>query len=132
MFLTMGTGFGAGLILNDRLHAGASGLAGEVGHIRLVAEGHEAYGKKVSWEAFCGGNGIAELAARRADAAADQARLRELFPDGSGEALAARLAGALPALSLVGEAACRGDLSHPEIRGAGLPRALPDAGVAFL
>ncbi len=70
VFLTMGTGLGAGLILNGRLHAGASGLAGEVGHIRLAAEGHEAYGKKGSWEAFCGGNGIAELAARRADAAA--------------------------------------------------------------
>ena len=34
-FCTMGTGFGAGLIIDGRLYAGINDLAGEVGHIRL-------------------------------------------------------------------------------------------------
>ena len=35
VFLTFGTGLGAGLILNGRLYSGSRGMAGEVGHIRL-------------------------------------------------------------------------------------------------
>ncbi|UCF33791.1 MAG: ROK family protein, partial [Phycisphaerales bacterium] len=65
IFLTMGTGFGGGLILDGRLYRGASFLAGEVGHIRLAPAGPEAYGKAGSWEAFCSGAGIARLAALR-------------------------------------------------------------------
>lgn len=33
MFLTFGTGLGAGFILNGKLYEGASGMAGEIGHI---------------------------------------------------------------------------------------------------
>lgn len=66
VFLTMGTGFGGGLILDGRLYEGACGMAGEVGHMRLDPTGHEAFGKKGSWEAFCGGNGIAAFARLRA------------------------------------------------------------------
>lgn len=65
VFLTMGTGFGAGLILNGKIHRGSCDLAGEVGHIRLAADGPAAYGKTGSWEGLCGGAGIARRAARR-------------------------------------------------------------------
>ncbi|NSW94436.1 MAG: ROK family protein [Bacteroidales bacterium] len=62
IFLTFGTGMGAGLILNGRLYSGTNDLAGEVGHIRLADDGPEAYGKKGSFEGFCSGTGIAHLA----------------------------------------------------------------------
>jgi len=65
IFLTMGTGFGAGLILNSALYRGTNDLAGEVGHIRLADDGPTAFGKTGSWEAFCSGTGIARLAALR-------------------------------------------------------------------
>ena len=65
IFLTMGTGFGGGLILNGELYRGTCDLAGEVGHIRLAEGGPTAYGKSGSWEGFCGGAGIAQLAAQR-------------------------------------------------------------------
>ena len=61
-FLTFGTGLGAGLILDDRLLRGANGNAGEVGHIRLAAFGPAGYGKEGSFEGFCSGGGIAQLA----------------------------------------------------------------------
>ncbi len=63
IFLTMGTGFGGGLILNGLPYRGASNLAGEVGHIRLAEAGPTAFGKVGSWEAFCSGTGIVRLAA---------------------------------------------------------------------
>lgn len=65
VFLTMGTGLGAGLILDGRLYAGATGDAGEVGHLRLAPDGPVGYGKAGSFEGFCSGGGIARLAALR-------------------------------------------------------------------
>jgi len=62
IFLTFGTGMGAGLILNGRLYSGTNDLAGEVGHIRLAEDGPEGYGKKGSFEGFCSGGGISKLA----------------------------------------------------------------------
>jgi glucokinase len=62
VFLTFGTGMGAGLILDGKLYAGTCDLAGEVGHVRLAEEGPEGYGKAGSFEGFCSGGGIARLA----------------------------------------------------------------------
>lgn len=61
LFLTFGTGLGAGLILDGRLYKGTKRNAGEVGHIRLASSGPEGYGKKGSFEGFCSGGGIARL-----------------------------------------------------------------------
>ena len=61
-FLTFGTGLGAGLILNGKLYRGANGNAGEVGHMRLTSFGPAGYGKEGSFEGFCSGGGIAQLA----------------------------------------------------------------------
>lgn len=62
IFLTMGTGMGAGLILNGRLYNGTNDLGGEVGHIRLADNGPVGFGKNGSFEGFCSGGGIAQLA----------------------------------------------------------------------
>lgn len=62
VFLTFGTGMGGGLILNGQLYAGTNDLGGEVGHIRLANEGPVGFGKAGSFEGFCSGGGIAQLA----------------------------------------------------------------------
>ena len=62
IFLTFGTGMGAGLILNGQLYSGTNDLAGEVGHIRLAEDGPVGFGKAGSFEGFCSGGGIARLA----------------------------------------------------------------------
>lgn len=62
IFLTMGTGMGGGLILNGRLYSGTNDLGGEVGHIRLEKTGPVGFGKPGSFEGFCSGGGIAQLA----------------------------------------------------------------------
>ncbi|AEV29093.1 transcriptional regulator/sugar kinase [Sphaerochaeta pleomorpha str. Grapes] len=61
VFLTFGTGFGAGLILNGRLYRGTNGQAGEIGHIRSDESGPFCYGKNGSFESFCSGTGISLL-----------------------------------------------------------------------
>ncbi|MBT5901304.1 MAG: ROK family protein [Opitutaceae bacterium] len=63
IFLTFGTGLGAGLILNGRLYRGASGLAGEVGAMRVADSGPAVRDKPGCLEGFASGAGIAQLAA---------------------------------------------------------------------
>ncbi|MCM1024808.1 MAG: ROK family protein [Roseburia sp.] len=62
IFLTCGTGLGAGLILDGRLYSGSGDMAGEAGHIRMSGTGPVGYGKAGSLEGFCSGGGIAQLA----------------------------------------------------------------------
>jgi glucokinase len=64
VFLTFGTGVGAGFILNGEILRGASDTAGEVGHWRLAEDGPLGFGKKGSWESFASGAGLVELAAQ--------------------------------------------------------------------
>lgn len=61
VFLTAGTGMGAGLILNGALYEGASGNAGEIGHVRLAARGPTGYRKAGSFEGFCSGGALPDL-----------------------------------------------------------------------
>lgn len=69
VFLTFGTGMGAGLVLNGSLYVGENDMAGEVGHVRLKDDGPVGYRKAGSFEGFCSGGGIAQLARERAEEA---------------------------------------------------------------
>jgi len=62
VFLTMGTGMGAGVIAEGRLLRGAGDMAGEVGRVRLRKKGPIGYNKAGSFEGFASGGGIAQLA----------------------------------------------------------------------
>lgn len=66
IFMTFGTGLGAGLILDGKLYNGTNGNAGEIGHIRLEDDGPVGFGKPGSFEGFCSGGGIAQLGKRYA------------------------------------------------------------------
>ena len=62
VFMTFGTGLGAGIIIDGKLYSGANDNAGEIGHIRLAQTGPVGYNKEGSAEGFCSGAGIARLA----------------------------------------------------------------------
>lgn len=64
VFLTMGTGMGAGIILQGRLVVGQDNMAGEVGHLRLSEDGPVGFGKAGSFEGFTSGGGIQQQAIR--------------------------------------------------------------------
>lgn len=69
VFLTMGTGLGAGIITDGRLYHGTSDLAGEVGHIRLTKFGPVGHNKAGSAEGWASGGGMGLLATKLTTAA---------------------------------------------------------------
>ena len=81
IFLTFGTGMGAGLILDGRLYSGTNDMAGEVGHIRLSPDGPEGYGKKGSFEGFCSGGGIKRLGEEMLEKARKNGEESSLFTE---------------------------------------------------
>lgn len=92
IFLTAGTGMGAGIVIEGRLLEGACGNAGEVGHLRLAEHGPVGFHKVGSFEGFCSGGGIAQLV-QFLPSSEQPARLDEWMrdhPDAHAIALAAR------------------------------------------
>lgn len=106
VFLTFGTGLGAGLILDGKLFAGTNDNAGELGHIRLDAFGPVGYGKAGSFEGFCSGSGIAQLAASMVKERLQMGRKVDWCPDRNLSSITART---------VAEAARRGDALAMEV-----------------
>lgn len=81
IFLTFGTGLGAGLILDGRLYSGANSMAGEVGHVRLAEIGPVGFGKAGSFEGFCSGGGIAQIAKTKVLERLQQGEKPAICPD---------------------------------------------------
>lgn len=63
IFLTFGTGLGAGIIIDGKLYSGTNNFGGEVGHIRLADDGPIGYHKRGSFEGFCSGTGLSQMMA---------------------------------------------------------------------
>lgn len=63
IYITSGTGFGAGYILQGQIYRGAQGRSPEIGHARFADDGPFAYEKTGSTEAFCAGSSLPRLAA---------------------------------------------------------------------
>ncbi|MGH2953845.1 MAG: ROK family protein [Solirubrobacterales bacterium] len=92
LFVKVGTGIGCGIVVDGRIHRGAEGAAGDIGHIR-VAAGDEAEGVVCSCgnvgclEALAGGGAMAErLRAEGIDAPNSRAVV-ELARAGEGAAV---------------------------------------------
>ena len=78
IYITVSTGIGGGVIVNNELLIGGHGLAGELGHIKLEPEGPLCgCGDRGCLEAFASGPSIARQARRRLRAG-EESRIREL------------------------------------------------------
>lgn len=100
VFMTFGTGLGAGLILDGKIYTGTNDNAGELGHIRLSDFGPVGYGKSGSFEGFCSGGGIRQLAQSAVKEKLQMGEKISWCPDGDIDKIDARL---------VAEAAVAGD-----------------------
>jgi len=79
IYLTISTGIGGGIILNNRLFMGASGFAGEIGHITLLYNGPVcSCGQTGHLEAISSGPSIV----RWVKSKLEDESLKEHFPDG--------------------------------------------------
>ena len=90
VFMTFGTGLGAGLILDGKLYTGTNDNAGELGHLRLEPFGPVGYGKTGSFEGFCSGSGIEQLARDRAKEELQMGRKVSWCPGGDLSGISAK------------------------------------------
>ncbi|MGZ9226598.1 MAG: ROK family transcriptional regulator [Anaerolineales bacterium] len=101
-FIKVGSGIGAGLIINRQIYGGTTGSAGEIGHLTVDENGPLCNcGNHGCLEAFAGGHAIASQA-------------RKLVASGKRTLLSEKSVDALTAHD-VAEAARRGDLPAQEI-----------------
>jgi glucokinase len=57
--VTLGTGIGGALVLDNRVYRGANGMAGEFGHMQVVPDGHRcSCGNRGCWEQYASGNAL--------------------------------------------------------------------------
>jgi glucokinase len=101
VMITVGTGIGGGIVLNGGLWRGANGIAGELGHIQSVPNGHPCgCGRLGCLEQYASGNALVRFA--RAGARQEPDRARPLLELAGGDPL--RITG-----RQVTEAAQKGD-----------------------
>lgn len=61
-YITISTGIGSGIVINNQLMTGISGMAGEVGHMAIVVDGRLCKcGGRGCLEAYSSGTGIASI-----------------------------------------------------------------------
>jgi glucokinase len=93
-YFTVSTGIGGGIVVGGHLYRGASGQAGEFGHLKLHSEGPPCFcGDRGCLEALASGPSIARRA--RAAAASQGGSLRALFDQDPALVTAERLAEAV-------------------------------------
>ena len=80
VMVTLGTGVGGGVIINDEIITGAAGAAGEIGHIRVnyTEEMTCGCGNHGCLEQYCSATGIARLAKIRLAMNEDESGLRAI------------------------------------------------------
>jgi glucokinase len=75
MMLTVGTGIGGGLVVNGELYRGAFGVAAEIGHLRVVPDGHLCgCGARGCFEQYASGNALLRHAREAISASPEIAR----------------------------------------------------------
>lgn len=84
VMLTIGTGLGGGVVLDGKLFRGVNGMAAEIGHLTVVADGRRCgCGNRGCWERYASGRALVREARDLADVAPEfGARMLEL---GDGE-----------------------------------------------
>jgi glucokinase len=88
MMITIGTGVGGGLIINNELYRGAFGIAAEFGHLRVVPEGHLCgCGARGCFEQYASGGALLRHAREAISASPDLARNLLARGDGTIEGL---------------------------------------------
>ena len=75
MMLTIGTGVGGGIVVNNELYRGAFGIAAEFGHLRVVPDGHLCgCGARGCFEQYASGNALLRHAREAISASPEIAR----------------------------------------------------------
>jgi glucokinase len=86
--LTLGTGIGGALVLDNRVYRGANGMAGEFGHMQVVPEGHRCEcGNRGCWEQYASGNALLRDARELVRSSSPMAHRLRTLVNGDADAL---------------------------------------------
>jgi len=118
LLITLGSGLGSGLVVDGKLVHGATGFAGELGHLLIKEDGREsAYGRRGSLEAYVSVTGLRRTVAKFLADSKSFSKLRDVsYNDLTGE--------------MISDAAIQGDpiaLEAFEYTGMFLGRALANS-----
>jgi glucokinase len=88
VLITVGTGIGGGVVVDSRLLRGAFGIAGELGHMRVVPDGIRCgCGNRGCWEVYASGNALVREARELVASVALSGAALSLACDGDPSAL---------------------------------------------
>jgi len=81
--ITLGTGVGSGIVINDQLVYGCDGFAGELGHVTMVREGGRTCGcgRTGCLETYCSATGVARTAREWLQKNDEPSLLRDMDPE---------------------------------------------------
>ena len=86
VLITVGTGIGGGIVIDERLFRGAHGAAAEIGHINAVPDGRACgCGRNGCWEQYASGNALVREARALAAERRSEAGLLLSLGDGTPE-----------------------------------------------
>ena len=89
--VTVGTGIGGGIVVEDRLYRGRFGIGGEIGHMQVVADGRLCgCGQRGCWEQYASGNALVRDARERAAESRSEASVLLRMGDGTPEMITGR------------------------------------------
>jgi glucokinase len=86
--VTLGTGIGGAIVIDQRVYRGANGMAGEFGHMQVVPDGHRCEcGNRGCWEQYASGNALVRDARELVRNASPMAHHLRQLVDGHADAL---------------------------------------------
>ena len=83
IMITLGTGVGAGIVINGQMVYGSDGMAGELGHVIMRRENGRTCGcgRKGCLEAYCSATGVARTAREFLGTSNEPSLLRDMNPE---------------------------------------------------
>jgi glucokinase len=94
IYLTVSTGIGGGIIIDNKPYYGADGTAGELGHMKIMVDGPKCHcGKNGCLEALVSGYAMANRAITAIEKGRDTI-LKTFYYDGAGSLTAEKISGA--------------------------------------
>lgn len=88
VMLTIGTGLGGGVVLDGQLYRGMNGMAAEIGHMTVVADGRRCgCGRRGCWERYASGRALVREARDLADVSPEAGKRMLELGDGEPEGI---------------------------------------------
>lgn len=79
VMITLGTGVGGGIVIDGKLYTGTNNIAGEIGHMVIVAGGEQCNcGRRGCLERYCSANALVHLVEQAMDSGTQESSLRAL------------------------------------------------------